>query len=122
MSRDAAASLLLPVRIALEQIRQGTANRDALVRMAETILMTAFLAGKGFSGLDMDFLDEAGAGLLTALEQSRADDGTGLPEELVTSLVDVVNEFDRLVRETRLQAIIQASESCARLNRATASA
>ncbi|ASL49030.1 hypothetical protein bAD24_p01695 (plasmid) [Burkholderia sp. AD24] len=122
MSRNAADSLVLPVRIALEQIRQGTANRDVLVRMAEVALMTAFLTGKGFSRLDMDALDEVGAGLLTALEQSRDDDGTHLTEELVTSLVYVVNEFDRLVHETRLQAIVQASESCVRLNRATTSA
>ncbi|RZF26082.1 Fis family transcriptional regulator [Paraburkholderia sp. UYCP14C] len=114
MDRGTANELVLPVRIAFERIRHGKVDRDAAVCMAEILLLTGFLTESGFGLLDVAFLDGVEKRLLTELNRE------GLGEwKFAAALVDelgvVVNEYDRLVRETRLHAIVEANESLSRL-------
>jgi hypothetical protein len=115
MDRATADELVLPVRIAFERIRSGRPDRDAVVCMAQTLLLVGFLTEAGFGLLDTARLDAIEKRLLTEL--NRRGDGVewDFDGDLVDELALVVNEFDRLLRETRLQAIVEANESFARL-------
>jgi hypothetical protein len=117
LDRAAADELVLPVRIAFERIRQGKVDRDATVCMAEILLLTGFLTAGGFGQLDPAFLDDVEKRLLAELNQGGVPGEWKFAAELVDALVVVVNEYDRLVRETRLQAIVEANQSFARLRR-----
>lgn len=115
LDRAAADQLVLPVRIAFEQIRQGDVDRAAAVCMAEILLMTGFLTEGGFGQLDTAFLADVEKRLLVELNQEGMAGEWKFAADLVDALVVVVNEFDRLVRETRLQAILEANRSCEKL-------
>jgi hypothetical protein len=117
MGRGEADRLVLPVRIALERIRQGKVDRDAAVWLAEIVLLTGFLTEGGFGILATSFLDDVERRLLTELDQSGVGDEWKFAPELVDALVAVVNEYDRLIRETRLQAIVEANARFTRLAR-----
>ncbi|MGF6996921.1 hypothetical protein [Paraburkholderia sp. GAS32] len=119
MDRATADDLVLPVRIAFERIRQGEADRDAAVCMAQILLLTGFLTEGGFGLLDTAFLDSVEKRLLTELNQAGVVEWK-FAAELINDLGVVVNEYDRLIRETRLQAIFEANESCSRLKPTTA--
>jgi hypothetical protein len=119
MDRGAADELVLPVRIAFERIRLGKGDRDATVCMAEILLLTGFLTEGGFGRLDASFLDNVEKRLLGEMNRGSAAGEWRFAAELVDSLGVVVNEYDRLVRETRLQAIVEANQSFARLRRAS---
>lgn len=118
MARRTADELVLPVRIALEQIRQGKVDRGAAVCMTEILLLTGFLTEKGFGQLDPTFLDDVEKQLLVEMDRGRATGEWEFGAELVDALVVAVNEYDRLIHETRLQAIVEANQSFARLRRA----
>jgi hypothetical protein len=119
MGRGEADALVLPVRIALERIRLGKADRDAAVCMAEIVLLTGFLTEGGFGRLDAPFLNGVEKQLLRALDQEDTAADWKFAAGFVDALVVVVNEYDRLIRETRLLAIVEANDSFARLRRAT---
>jgi hypothetical protein len=117
MDRGTADELVLPVRTAFERIRQGKVDRDAAVCMAEILLLTGFLTEGGFGRLDASFLDDVEKRLLSEMNQGSVAGEWKFAAELVDALVVVVNEYGRLVRETRLQAIVEANQSFARLRR-----
>ncbi|MFL9936054.1 hypothetical protein P0D88_45135 [Paraburkholderia sp. RL18-103-BIB-C] len=85
--------------------------------MAEILLLTGFLTEGGFGQLDAAFMDDVEKRLLAELNQGGVAGEWKFDAELVDALVVVVNEYDRLVRETRLQAIVEANQSFARLRR-----
>ena len=114
MDRAAANELVLPVRIAFERIRQGKPDRDAAVCMAQILLLVGYLTEGGFGLLETAFLDGVEKRLLTELTRSGGDVEWKFAVDLVDELAAVVNEYDRLVRETRLQAIVRANESFSR--------
>jgi hypothetical protein len=117
LDREAADALVLPVRIALERIRQGKADRDATACMAEILLLTGFLTDLGFGRLDTPFLKDAEKRLLAEITQGGVCGEWKFAADLVDTLVVVVNEYDRLMRETRLKAIVEANDHFARFSR-----
>jgi hypothetical protein len=96
MNRQDADGLVLPVRIALERIRQGKADRDATACMAEILLLTGFLTEGGFGRLDKPFLNDVEKRLLAEMTQGGVGGEWKIASELVDALVVVVNEYDRL--------------------------
>jgi len=119
MDHARANELVLPVRIAFERIRQGKADRDAVVCMAKILLLVGFLTEAGFGLLDTAALDAIEKRLLTELNRTTDGGEWKFETNEVEELALVVNEFDRLLRETRLQAIVEANESFARLKSAS---
>jgi hypothetical protein len=99
MNRQDADGLVLSVRIALERIRQGKADRDATACMAEILLLTGFLTEGGFGRLDKPFLNDVEKRLLAEMTQGGVGGEWKIASELVDALVVVVNEYDRLMRE-----------------------
>lgn len=119
MDRAAADDLVLPVRIAYERIRMGKCDRGAVVYMAEIVLLVGFLTEGGFGQLAPGYLSEVEERLLTELDERREATEWEPHVDLVDALGVVVNEYDRLVRETRLHAILEANESFWRLTTAS---
>lgn len=114
MSSATADSLVLPVRIALESIRSGYMTREAVVTLSGVARLTGFLTAEGHGVLQRGLLDAAERRLLDALNDVEA---TSAPEpDLIEALTMIVNEYDRLMRECRLLAIVRANEHCERIS------
>jgi hypothetical protein len=102
----------------LERVRNGEANRVLVNSLGQVVLFTNFVIAAGHGALEPSFVDdvehELGLVLLTA-------DRTGewhIPPELVENLTRVVNEYDRQLRETRLEIIAKASDHMEHLSKA----
>lgn len=120
MNRAVAADLILPVRIAYERIRMGHCDRDAVVYMAEIALLVGFLTERGFGLLEAAFLSGVEKRLLAELDRDETVEWD--PDaQLIDELGVVVNEYDKLIRETRPHAILEAKEDFWRLSTASRS-
>ncbi|WP_233874627.1 hypothetical protein [Paraburkholderia adhaesiva] len=120
MSRATADGLVLPVRVALESIRRGHMDRDAVVTLSEVVLLTGFLTAEGHGALQPGLLDDSERRLLAALNAPEGAREAAL--DMIEALTLIVNEYDRLMRECRLLAIVQANEHFERLSRSAVAA
>ncbi|RQH07124.1 hypothetical protein [Paraburkholderia dinghuensis] len=117
MERSTTDSLVLPVRVALESVRRGHVERDAVVCLSEIVLLTGFLTQAGHGKLEQYVLDGAGRGQLPVLDAGEFQTSHELGPNTIEALTLIVNEYDRLLRETRLLAILDANERFERLRR-----
>jgi hypothetical protein len=115
MDRAAADAICLPIRLALEAIRQKRADQRAANYMAQVILLTRFLTKAGHGGLDIALLAESEAQLSDLLTRGKASNDWTFSESLIEHLTIIVNEHDRQIRECRLKAIVNASNAVDRL-------
>jgi hypothetical protein len=122
MERTAADRIALPVRVALESIRRGHTERDVLVCLSEVVLMTGFLTEAGHSKLDQSMLDDVEKQLLATLDNAKSSNGTAVEPKLVEALTAIVNEYDRVLRESRFLAIVEANERLPTLTRSAVGA
>ncbi|CAH2813506.1 MAG: hypothetical protein CBCREVIR_3699 [Candidatus Burkholderia crenata] len=115
-AREDAEKVVLRGRLALEFIRRGDGDGDraATDLMASTLLLTTFLTEAGHGLLPMSLFDETERMLFDTLNTGMQTGVWVFAEPLIHNLMTIVNEHDRQLRETRLQAIIEAS---ARLDR-----
>ncbi|MDN7176981.1 hypothetical protein M0D69_02890 [Caballeronia sp. SEWSISQ10-4 2] len=112
-------SQLSRTRLALETIRSGAGDRASAHCMAQVTLLTGFLTQAGHGLLETKFLDSVERQVSDPLNHGR-DSGEWLfPKPLVEALTVVVNEHDRQLRETRLQAIVEASQRLDKLIRSS---
>jgi hypothetical protein len=116
MERSAADHLVLRVRIALESIRRGHADSDSIVCLAEVVLLAGFLTEAGHGRLDQSVLDETEKHLLAVLDNPDSAKRLGIQPELLDTLITIVNEYDRILRESRLLAIVEANDCLKRLS------
>lgn len=110
MPRAEADQISLQVRVAFEAVRQGRADHVATRSIATVILLTEFLTEAGHGTIPLSTLREAGRGVFDVLNGGADTGEWRFPESLIATLTEIVNEYDRLVRETRLEAIMKASE------------
>jgi hypothetical protein len=110
MDTAAVNEISLQFRLAFEAIRQARADKACAYSMAQVTLLTVFLTQAGHGELDPDFLDDIEHQVSAVLENGRDSGEWQFPSPLIESLNIVVNEHDRQLRETRLQAIIEASQ------------
>lgn len=115
MPRADADRVILQHRTALEAVRGGYADAALTRRLFTTILLTRYLTEDGHGLLDLPLLDEAEHMLTTALENGEDHGDWSFSPGLIDLLSATVNEHDRQLRETRLQAIVRASERLDRL-------
>ena len=115
MPRADADKVILQHRTALEAVRRGHADAALTRRLFTAILLTRFLTEDGHGILDLNTLDEAEQMLTAALENGDERGDWNFPPALIDLLSAVVNEHDRQLRETRLQAVVRASERLDRL-------
>ncbi len=117
MERSTADSLVLSIRVALESVRRGHVERDTVVCLSETVLLTGFLMHAGHGKLERHVLDCAERGLLQLLDQGKSPATHEVGPDTIEALTSIINEYDRLLRETRLLAILDANERFERLTR-----
>src|SRR6202012_4270652 len=115
MARSAADEITLPCRLSLEAIRQGRADSRCAHCVAQAVLLSGFLTQAGHGLLDSAVLNGAEREISTLLDHGRSTGEWRFPEALVDVLTEIINEYDRQLRETRLQAVLDASDRLERL-------
>lgn len=115
MSDTTAAEICLPIRLALEAIRQKNASSRQASQMAQVVLLTTLLTQSGHGLLKLDYLAETETALSRSLTASTLSGDWTFSDDLVTRLTVVVNEHDRQIRECRLGAIVDASNALDRI-------
>lgn len=119
MDRSTVGEISLHVRLVLETIRQGRGDRASAHCMAQVTLLTGFLTQAGHGELEAGFLDNVELQVSALLDTGRDSGEWFFPGSLIDSLTVVVNEHDRQLRETRLQAIVEANNRLDKLIRSS---
>lgn len=110
MERAAANDIMLHCRLALETIRQGRGDKENAYCIAQAVLLTRHLTLAGYGRLDSTHLENVEHELWALLDHGRDTGNWVFADSVIEDLTTVVNEYDRLLRETRLQAVVDASE------------
>ncbi|CAE6871179.1 hypothetical protein R69746_08441 [Paraburkholderia aspalathi] len=111
LAREDAEKVVLRCRMALESIRRGDGDRAAADLMASTLLLTTFLTEAGHGLLSILLLEETERMLFDTLNTGMQTGIWVFAEPLIRNLMTVVNEHDRQLRETRLQAVNEQPRS-----------
>ncbi|WP_233874902.1 hypothetical protein [Paraburkholderia adhaesiva] len=122
MPRAEAADLVLRTRITLERVRRGEVTRDLINQLSQVVLVTNFVTEAGHGLLDMDFLERVEHGLADVLLEADRTGNWQVSEALLADLGPVVNEYDRMLTQTRMSEIARASDRLEQLIRANAPA
>jgi hypothetical protein len=109
MPRADVDALMLPSRIALEMALRGRANASAARRLASLVILTRLLTEAGHGQLDIDALRDAETTLAEVFATGNQSDRWSFPEGASEALRQIVNEHERQLCETRLEAIAKAS-------------
>jgi hypothetical protein len=117
MARAAANDLTLHCRLALESIRQGRGDSQRAHCMAQAVFLTGQLTKAGHGHLDVAQIDDVEREVLNLLVHGRATGEWIFRDSLIATLTIVANEYDRLLCETRLQAVIEATDRIDRIIR-----
>lgn len=102
-------TLMLPFHIALEMMRSGCANEATARRLASLVLLVRFLTEAGHGQLDMKDLRNAERSLAEIFDIGHQSDMWSFSEPATDTLRQIVNEHERQLFETRLEAIAAAS-------------
>lgn len=113
MPRADADVMMLRSRVALEAVRSGRADGASTRRLASVLLLTRFLTEAGHGRLAVAELDEAENALVEVFTIGNETDVWSFSKAAIDALTLVVNEHDRQLLETRLEAVAAAT---ARLN------
>ncbi len=117
MDLRSVAQLMLPTRLALEVFRSGYAEPQSAFGLMQCTVLTRLITQAGFGLLEEEWLEGTEADLLRVITRQQETGGWEFEAELIDRLVQVVNEHDRQLRETRLQVVVEASEAFDRMGR-----
>ncbi|MFL9959327.1 hypothetical protein PQR65_38740 [Paraburkholderia nemoris] len=109
MPRAEVEPVILRFRMALETLRAGHADRSTVNHLATVLLLTRFLSEAGHGLLDQAVLDDAEKTLGDVIKAGNETDVWTIGQPVIDILTVLVNEHDRQLCETRLQAIAEAS-------------
>lgn len=116
MARDKATDLILRTRLVLERIRRRDIDRGAINHMAQICILSGYIARAGHGRISPDRIEEVEQHLAQALLAfNRTGEIDGFSAALVESLTVVVNEYDRMLRNVRLELFAKASDYLDRL-------
>ncbi|CAN7310158.1 MULTISPECIES: hypothetical protein [unclassified Caballeronia] len=115
MERTAADQLSLQFHIALETLRRGQGDSTTAQCLVQVILLTGFLEEAGFGQIEREVLDRGERALSALIQRGKATGDWLIDDLAIDNLTIIVNEHDRQLRETRLQAVVHASERFNRL-------
>jgi hypothetical protein len=114
MSQPDVNAMILPVRLALEAMRGGKAERREIIVLVQSVILTSFMTEAGFGRLDLSFVRKTGEALFAYLDQDQSI-GWFFGAELMDQLTSVVNEHDRQLSEERFGAVADATKRLERL-------
>lgn len=115
MGEEHANQLSLQARIAFETVRTGRPDKASALAMSSVVLLCETLTVSGHGLLPLAMLGETRQGITGVLMRGVESGRWEYPPALVDQLTDVVNEYDRQMHETRLNAIVAASDAVDRL-------
>ncbi|SAL06107.1 Fis family transcriptional regulator [Caballeronia arationis] len=115
MSRTDVDEISLQFQLDFECIRQGRGDRRAALNMTSIALLVEFLTEAGYGGLSIELLRSVQERLSELLDHGVTTNEWKCSGTLVDELNEVVNEYDRQLRETRLQAIVAATQRLEKL-------
>jgi hypothetical protein len=110
MPRREADTVILQCRLAMEAIRYGRASDADAGCILHAVMLTGMLTELGYGKLDQNTIGAARDDLLDMFDVAAADRRWEFSKECLKRLIDVVNEHDRQLRETRLEALIACDE------------
>jgi hypothetical protein len=120
LKQDDADQMCLQARLSFEAMRQGRGDRAAALNMCSIALMCETITVAGHGLLPLSVVAQATQGAFDALDDGVDNGVWQFSDSLVEELTLVINEYDRQMRESRLQTIIAAAEKVERflVNRA----
>jgi hypothetical protein len=120
MRRSEALNLALRTRIALERLRNGEADRSLINHLSQVAIITGFIARAGYGKLDIEEIDRVEQGLGQIIIDADHNGTWSVPDSLIDNLTAVVNEYDRVLGETRMEIVARASDHLERLMKSAA--
>jgi hypothetical protein len=115
MPRADVDALMLQHRMALEAARGRRGDASVTRRLYMVILMTRYLTADGHGLLTLDSVREAEQEVAAIFDRGEAVGDWSYPDKVIGLISTVINEYDRQLRETRLQEILRANERLSRL-------
>lgn len=110
MCRSEALNLALRTRIALERLRSGEVDRPLINHLAQVAIITGFITRAGYGKLDVGEIDRIEQGLGQVIIDADHNGTWNVPDSLIDNLTVVVNEYDRVLGETRMEIVARASD------------
>ncbi|CAD6562108.1 hypothetical protein LMG28727_07651 [Paraburkholderia kirstenboschensis] len=117
LAHDEADKIVLQIRIGLEAIRSGHRDETALLNLQSVILLTEMLTAEGQGTLSLDTIRETGRSVVHLLERGNERSDWTVPASLVAGLTTIVNEYDRMMHQLPLQAVLAATGKLERLEK-----
>ncbi|WP_250510311.1 hypothetical protein [Caballeronia sp. GACF4] len=102
--------LCLQARLSFQAMREGRGDRATVMNMASISLMCEMITAAGHGLLPLPLIQQARKGAFDALDTGAMSGVWAFTDALINQFTLVINEYDRQMRETRLHAIIAASE------------
>lgn len=115
MPRKEASDLVLRVRIALERLRNGEADRSLINLVSQVTLIASFITQAGHGKLEIEVIEAVQHALEDILLVADNTGTWNIPETLIDGLTAVINEYDRQICVTRMEIVVRASDHLDRL-------
>ncbi|MFM0125713.1 MULTISPECIES: hypothetical protein [Paraburkholderia] len=115
LARAEADRIVLHIRVGLEAIRSGHRDETALLNLQSVILLTEMLTAEGRGALSLDMIRDTGRRIVHLLEEGKDTEPWSVPAALSDALTAIVNEYDRMMHQVPLQAVLAATGKLERL-------
>ncbi|MFL9936916.1 hypothetical protein P0D88_50090 [Paraburkholderia sp. RL18-103-BIB-C] len=115
LARAEADRIVLHIRVGLEVIRSGHRDETALLNLQSVILLTEMLTAEGRGALSLDMIRDTGRRIVHLLEEGKDTEPWSVPAALCDALTAIVNEYDRMMHQVPLQAVLAATGKLERL-------
>jgi hypothetical protein len=115
LDRASVDQLMLPLRIALEAVRQGRADLASIRILIQAVMLTGFVNRAGYGKLDQLLVEQAEQSLSNIVTQQRETGECNFSDSLILDVTCIVNEYDRQLSENRMQVFVHASEQLNRI-------
>jgi hypothetical protein len=115
LARTEADRIALEIRVGLETIRSVQIDEQALLVIQSVVLFTEMLTADGRGALSLDMIRDTGRQVVRLLEEGEERAQWTASPALIDALTVVVNEYDRMMHQVPLQAVLAATGKLERL-------
>lgn len=115
LARAEADRIVLQIRVGLEAIRLGHRDETALLNLQSVILLTEMLTAEGRGALSLDMIRDTGRRIVHLLEEGNDTEPWTVPAAFSDALTAIVNEYDRMMHQVPLQAVLAVTGKLERL-------
>jgi hypothetical protein len=116
LARTEADRIVLEIRIGLEALRSGRNDHETpLLTLQSVILLVEMMTAEGHGALPLEMIRDTGRQVVDVLEKGQDRKRWPLPATLSRALTAIVNEYDRMMHQVPLQAVLAATGKLERL-------